>query len=50
VKPGNKMYRGVSGMRGYVLTDNDTGAVTSHNIEINDEEARALVAYLTSLK
>ena len=50
VKPGNKMYRGVSGMKGYVVPDNETGAVASHNIQVNDDEARALVAYLRSLK
>ena len=50
VKPGNKMYVGVSGMKGYVVKDNETGSVPSHNIQVNDDEARALVAYLLSLK
>jgi len=55
VKPGNKMYVGVatgggSVMAGYVNIDRATGKVASHNIKIDDPEARALVAYLHSLK
>jgi cytochrome c oxidase subunit 2 len=51
VKPGNKMYRGFTGgMNGYVIVDHETNTITGHNIEVNDEEAHALVAYLHSLK
>ncbi len=55
VKPGNKMYVGVptgggNVMAGYVNIDKATGKPAGHNIVINDEEARALVAYLHSLK
>ncbi|ATC64937.1 cytochrome c oxidase subunit II [Nibricoccus aquaticus] len=51
VKPGNKMYRGFTGgMNGYAKVDHDTNTVTGHNITVNDDEARALVAYLHSLK
>jgi cytochrome c oxidase subunit 2 len=55
VKPGNKMYVGLplTGgglMAGYVNIDKATGKPAGHNIVINDEEARALVAYLHSLK
>lgn len=50
VKPGNKMYRGIGAMPGYAKIDSATGEVTGHNIEVNDDEARALVAYLHSLK
>ncbi len=55
VKPGNKMYVGLPTgpgviMAGYVNIDKATGKPTGHNIVINDEEARALVAYLHSLK
>lgn len=55
VKPGNKMYVGVPTgpgmvMAGYVNIDRATGKIAGHNIVINDEEARALVAYLHSLK
>jgi cytochrome c oxidase subunit 2 len=55
VKPGNKMYVGVPTgggnlMAGYINLDKETGKPTGHNIVINDEEARALVSYLHSLK
>jgi cytochrome c oxidase subunit 2 len=51
VKPGNKMYRGFTGgMNGYVLVNHDTNTITGENIKISDNEARALVAYLHSLK
>jgi cytochrome c oxidase subunit 2 len=51
VKPGNKMYRGFTGgMNGYVLVNHDTNTITGENIKISDDEARALVAYLHSLK
>ncbi len=51
VKPGNKMFRGFTGgMNGYVLVNHDNNTITGHNITVNDEEARALVAYLQSLK
>lgn len=44
VKPGNKMWFG-----GYLVKNNDTGA-WDPQFTINDDEARALVAYLNSLK
>lgn len=55
VKPGNKMFVGVptgggNVMAGYVTLDKATGDVLGHNIVIDDAEARALVAYLHSLK
>lgn len=55
VKPGNKMFVGVpmtggTIMAGYVNVDKETGKPTGHNIVIEDQEARALVAYLHSLK
>ncbi|EIP96515.1 cytochrome c oxidase, subunit II [Opitutaceae bacterium TAV1] len=51
VKPGNKMYVGLKGMDGYVTLDpNDGRTISKHNITVNDDEARALVAYLHSLK
>jgi cytochrome c oxidase subunit II len=54
VKPGNKMYVGVpmqSGvMTGYMEIDPATGKPTATHISLADEEARALVAYLHSLK
>lgn len=56
VKPGNKMWLGIGGManvsmQGYVHWDAETRAYTEQrNIEVNDDEARALVAYLHSLK
>lgn len=56
VKPGNKMYVGVptgggNVMTGYLSIDKTTGKPeeTPH-ITVNDTEARALVAYLHSLK
>lgn len=53
VKPGNKMYVGLplggSIMPGYMLKDPVTGTL-SKNFSVNDEEARALVAFLSSLK
>lgn len=48
VKPGNKMYHGIGGMRGYVTLEPD-GKVTT-NITVSSDEARSLVAYLQSLK
>lgn len=55
VKPGNKMYVGVPTgpgviMAGYVTVDKATGKPAGHNIMVNDDEARALVSYLHSLK
>ena len=55
VKPGNKMFVGVptgggNVMAGYVNVDKATGKPVGHNIVIDDNEARALVAYLHSLK
>jgi cytochrome c oxidase subunit 2 len=55
LKPGNKMFVGVptsggSVMAGYVAIDRETGETVGHNIVVNDDEARALVAYLHSLK
>lgn len=49
VKPGNKMWGGIGAMAGYMKADAN-GALTVKNIEVNDDEARALVAYLHSLK
>jgi cytochrome c oxidase subunit 2 len=49
VKPGNKMYMGVNGMSGYMMAD-AKGAMTVEHIKVNDDEARALVEYLHSLK
>jgi cytochrome c oxidase subunit 2 len=48
VKPGNKMYHGVSGMLGYMARDENDNW-TPH-IQVDDTEARALVSYLNSLK
>lgn len=56
VKPGNKMWVGVGTLRqvameGYLDWDPETHTHTGkRNIEINDEEARAIVEYLHSLK
>lgn len=56
VKPGNKMYVGVptgggNVMTGYLTIDKETGkADDTPHITVTDEEARALVAYLHSLK
>jgi cytochrome c oxidase subunit II len=47
VKPGNKMYVGIGGMSGYVRVENDKQVP---HIQVSDTEARALVAYLLSLK
>lgn len=49
VKPGNKMYMGVNGMAGYMTAD-DKGAMTVEHIKVTDDEARAIVEYLHSLK
>lgn len=49
VKPGNKMYVGIGAMAGYVTLDK-YGEVVKTNITVNEQEAHALVAYLTSLK
>ena len=49
VKPGNKMFSGVGGMVGYMQRDAD-GRLTQTHISLTDAEARALVAYLHSLK
>lgn len=49
VKPGNKMYRGVNGMAGYMTADAE-GDMTVEHIKVSDDEARALVEYLHSLK
>jgi len=53
VKPGNKMYYGTGGMAGYMKHEEKDGKPTDAwvpNITVNDSEARALVAYLRSLK
>lgn len=56
VKPGNKMWVGVplpggGLMSGYLAIDGDTKRPTGkRHIEVNDQEARALVEYLHSLK
>lgn len=55
VKPGNKMYVGVptgggNVMTGYLEIDRETGETVNHHITVNDDEARAIVAYLMSLK
>lgn len=51
VKPGNKMWIGVNGMAGYLEIDPATRRPTGkRHIDVNDEEARALVEYLHSLK
>jgi cytochrome c oxidase subunit 2 len=49
VKPGNKMYRGVNGMAGYMTADAE-GDMTVEHIKVSDDEARARVEYLHSLK
>jgi cytochrome c oxidase subunit 2 len=48
VKPGNKMYYGIGGMKGY-MTKNDQGEWVQ-NIKLTEEDITALVAYLSSLK
>jgi cytochrome c oxidase subunit 2 len=51
VKPGNKMYMGVNEMNGYMELDSDTKRMTGKaHIQVTDDEARALVEYLHSLK
>ncbi len=56
VKPGNKMWMGIGThtnvtMTGYLAWDGETKSYTGkRHIEVNDEEARALVEYLHSLK
>jgi cytochrome c oxidase subunit 2 len=51
VKPGNKMWVGVNGMAGYLEIDPATKRPTGkRHIDVNDEEGRALVEYLHSLK
>ena len=64
VKPGNKMYVGVPTGGGNVMTgylnidketgeraiDPETGTIVKDHITVSDAEARALVAYLHSLK
>jgi len=64
VKPGNKMYVGVPSVGGNVMTgylnidkntgeraiDPETGKIVKDHITVTDAEARALVAYLHSLK
>jgi cytochrome c oxidase subunit II len=47
VKPGNKMYYGSGAMPGYMRREGDTWV---QNFTVNHDEARALVAYLHSLK
>lgn len=49
VKPGNLMYFGRS-MPGYKMRGPDTNHEWVENFSVNDDEARALVAYLLSLK
>ncbi len=49
VKPGNKMYFGSGPMPGYMKRAEDNENWVP-NITVNDSEARALVAYLRSLK
>lgn len=56
VKPGNFMYRarpvaakGAISMSGYTIKNPESGEITN-NIEVTNEEAHALVAYLHSLK
>jgi cytochrome c oxidase subunit 2 len=55
VKPGNKMYVGVptgggNVMMGYMEIDRTSGKAVNTHIAISDTEARALVAYMHSLK
>jgi cytochrome c oxidase subunit 2 len=49
-KPGNKMYYGLGGMKGYVAPDEKKRGSWVENISLNDQEIDALVAYLQSLK
>jgi cytochrome c oxidase subunit 2 len=51
VKPGNKMWGGVNGMAGYLDIDPATRRPTGErHIQVSDEDGRALVEYLHSLK
>lgn len=52
VKPGNKMWVGVNGMAGYLKIDPKLRYQdqSERHISLNDEEGRALVEYLHSLK
>jgi cytochrome c oxidase subunit 2 len=51
VKPGNKMWVGVNGMAGYLEIDPATRRPTGQrHIQVSDEDGRALVEYLLSLK
>ncbi|OAM89157.1 cytochrome C oxidase subunit II [Termitidicoccus mucosus] len=50
VKPGNKMWRGVGGMSGYTVRDDDNTLDWRTHIAVTAPEAAALVAYLQSLK
>ena len=49
-KPGNKMYHGFGGMRGYMIPDDNGKLAPNPNLVLNDPEIDALVAYLHSLK
>lgn len=58
VKPGNKMWVGVNGMPGYLKVDPtqhrlkgvESDADANRHIQLNDDETRAMVEYLHSLK
>lgn len=51
VKPGNKMWVGVNGMAGYLEMNPETRRPTGQrHIQVSDEDGRALVEYLLSLK
>jgi len=52
VKPGNKMWVGVNGMAGYLNIDRSVRyeKQVERHIQVSDEEGRALVEYLLSLK
>jgi len=56
VKPGNKMFMGIGGMQGYVKKDDsgdpmlDDHGELQRRITVNDDEARAIDEYLSSLK
>ncbi|TAG27585.1 MAG: cytochrome c oxidase subunit II [Verrucomicrobia bacterium] len=58
VKPGNKMWVGVNGMAGYLKVDKANhrlqGSIADadehRHIQLNDDETRAIVEYLHSLK
>jgi cytochrome c oxidase subunit 2 len=47
-KPGNKMFHGIGGMAGYLKPGSKDAS--ERNIQLNDKEIDALVAYLQSLK